>query len=145
PMPLPGSSYPLPRNADEFQRLCLKLLRRHWQLPQLERLRDPEQRELGVDLVEVSGRPSLVAVRCDLREMHDSPTAAQLQNAADRAASLDLPIGQFVIATTAWRSRSLSRAVFELNRIHRAQARFAVRALSWEDIEELLDEYPDVL
>ena len=39
--------YPLPRSADEFERLCLKLLRRHWQLPQLERFRDPDRAEKG--------------------------------------------------------------------------------------------------
>ena len=59
--------YPLPRSADEFERLCLKLLRRHWQLPQLERFRDPDRAEKGINLIEISGRPRLAAVKCDLR------------------------------------------------------------------------------
>src|SRR5271168_3404424 len=59
--------YPLPRSADEFERLCLKLLRRHWQLPQLDRFRDPNRAEKGINLIEISGRPRLAAVKCDLR------------------------------------------------------------------------------
>src|SRR5579875_2625190 len=111
-----GPPYPMPRSAGEFQRLCLRLLRRHWQLPHLERFRDFERRELGIDLLEISGRPALHAVRCELREMREAPTAAELKAAVDRAAALRLPIGTFVIATTAWRSKALKRALFDLNR-----------------------------
>ena len=61
-----GPPYALPRNPDELRRLCLKLLRRHWQMPKLERFHEAEDREIGVDLLEVSGRPRLSAARCDL-------------------------------------------------------------------------------
>ncbi len=54
-----GPPYPLPRSLDEFRRLCLKLLRRHWLLPELERFHDADDRDLGIDLLEVSGRPRL--------------------------------------------------------------------------------------
>ncbi len=140
-----GPPYPMPRSAGEFQRLCLRLLRRHWQLPHLERFRDPERRESGIDLLEVSGRPALHAVRCELREMREAPSAAELKAAVDRAAALGLPIGTLVIATTAWRSKALKRALFDLNRALRVAGMFAVEVLCWEDIEELLDEYPDVM
>jgi tetratricopeptide (TPR) repeat protein len=144
-MTLTGPSYALPRSPEEFARLCLRLLRRHWQLGQLERLRDPENRALGVDLLEVSGRPLLSAVRCDLREMHEPPSIGWIKDAVELAASLSLPIGRFVVATTAWRSKALRRAVIEVNRANRAANLFAVEVLCWEDIEELLDEYPDPL
>jgi tetratricopeptide (TPR) repeat protein len=144
-MAMTGPSYPLPRSPEEFGRLCLRLLRRHWQLAQLERLRDPENRALGIDLLEVSGRSRLSAVRCDLREMHEPPSLSWLKEAVQRAASLSLPIGRFVIATTAWSSKALRRAVCEVNRSNRAANRFAVEVLCWEDLEQLLDEYPDPL
>lgn len=140
-----GPPYPLPRSAGEFQRLCLRLLRRHWQLPHLERFRDFDRRELGIDLLEISGRLALHAVRCEMREMREAPSAAELRMAVDRATSLGLPIGTFVIATTAWRSKALRQTVFDLNRELRMAELFTVEVLCWEDIEELLDEYPDVL
>ncbi len=140
-----GPPYALPRNSEEFRRLCLKLLRRHWQMPGLERFEEARDRELGIHLLEVSGRPRLSAVRCDLHESREPLSLAELRQAAQRAASLSLPIGDFTIATTAWRSKALKRAVFELNLENRAAGLFTVDVLCWEDIEDLLDEYPDVL
>jgi tetratricopeptide (TPR) repeat protein len=140
-----GPPYALPRNAEELRRLCLKLLRRHWQMPGLERFQEAGERQLGIDLLEVSGRPRLSAARVDLRELREPPSLVELRQAVERAASLSLPIGHFTIATTAWRSKALKRAVFELNLENRANDLFSVGVLCWEDIEELLDEYPDVL
>ena len=140
-----GPPYALPRDSGELRRLCLKLLRRHWQMPALERFQEAGDRDLGIDLIEVSGRPRLSAVRCDLRELREPPTPADLRVAIERAASLALPLGHFTIASTAWRSKALKHAVFELNRDNRAANLFTVDVLCWEDIEELLDEYPDLL
>ncbi len=140
-----GPPYALPRNQDELRRLCLKLLRRHWRMPQLERYHNTNDRDLGIDLLEVSGRPRLSAALCELRELREPPTVAELRNAVERAATLSLPIGHFIIATTAWRSKTLRRAVYELNLANRKANLFTVDVLCWEDLEDLLDEYPDVL
>ena len=140
-----GPPYAFPRNSEELGRLCVKLLRRHWQMPGLEHFQDTGEDEPGIDLLEVSGRPRLSAARCDLRELRESPSLSELRKIVDRAANLSLPIGHFTIATTAWRSKPLKRAVFELNLENRANGLFTIGILCWEDIEELLDEYPDVL
>ncbi len=137
--------YPLPRSSDEFQRLCLKLLRRHWQLPSLERFRDPELAAKGINLIEISGRPRLAAVKCELRESRSELTVAEIKAAVDHAASLKLPIGRFVIATTAAKPNGLQRSLFDLNRANRSGGISAIEVLTWEDIEELLDEYPQIL
>lgn len=137
--------YPLPRSADEFERLCLKLLRRHWQLPQLERYRDPERAEKGINLVEISGRPRLAAVKCELRDARSELSVAEIKDAVDRAASLKLPIGRFVIATTGSKPDGLQRSLFDLNRANRAGTISAIEVLTWDDIEQLLDEYPQIL
>ncbi len=137
--------YPLPRSDDEFERLCLKLLRRHWQLPQLERFRDPKRAEKGINLIEISGRPRLAAVKCDLRASRNELTVAEIKDAVDRAASLKLPIGRFVIATTAAKPEGLQRSLFDLNRANRNDGILAIEVLTWDDIEELLDEYPQIL
>ena len=137
--------YPLPRSADEFERLCLKLLRRHWQLPQLERFRDPDRAEKGINLIEISGRPRLAAVKCDLRASRSELTIGEVRDAVDRAASLKLPLGRFVIATTAGKPEGLQRSLFDLNRANRKDGISAIEVLTWDDIEELLDEYPQIL
>jgi tetratricopeptide (TPR) repeat protein len=140
-----GPPYALPRSAGELRRLCLKLLRRHWQMPGLERFQGSNERELGIDLLEVSGRPRLSAARCVLSESREPPNPAELRVAIDRAAGLALPLGRLTIVTTASRSRAVASAVFDLNLQNRAANLFIVEVLCWEDIEELLDEYPDPL
>ena len=137
--------YPPPRSSDEFERLCLKLLRRHWQLPQLERFRDPERAAKGINLIEISGRPRLAAVKCDLRDSRSELTVAEIKDAVDRAASAKLPIGRFVIATTAARPEGLQRSIFDLNRSNKSGGISAIEVLTWDDIEDLLDEYPQIL
>ncbi len=137
--------YPLPRSGDEFERLCLKLLRRHWQLPQLERFRDPKRADKEINLIEISGRPRLAAVKCDVSASGSDLTPAEIKDAVDRAASLKLPIGRFVIATTAAKPEGLQRSLFDLNRANRKDGILAIEVLTWNDIEELLDEYPQVL
>ncbi len=139
------SGYPLPRSGDEFERLCLKLLRRHWQLPQLERFRDPKRADKGINLIEISGRPRLAAVKCELSASRNDLTLAEIKDAVDRAASLKLPIGRFVIATTAAKPEGLQRSLFDLNRANRKDGILAIEVLTWNDIEELLDEYPQIL
>jgi tetratricopeptide (TPR) repeat protein len=140
---VPG--YSAPKTREEFERLLLRLLRRHWQLAQLERLVGPGRRESAVDLLEVSGRARLAAVRVEFRDLQKPLSAAELKEAIDKAASLKLPIGRFVIATTARRSARLVRSLFELNRESRPAGIGAVEVLAWEDIEELLDEYPGLM
>ena len=135
----------MPRSADEFERLCLRLLRRHWQLAQIERLHDPERRERGIHLLEISGRPRLAAVRCELREVQSALSANDIKDAAERALSLGLPIGRFVIATTAARSASLQRILYDLNRAQKGDGPSAIEVITWDDIQELLDEYPQIL
>src|SRR5216683_4019267 len=137
--------YPLPRSPDEFERLCVRLLRRHWQLPQLERLRDPERKGSGIDLIEISGRPRLAAVKCDLRDSRTPLPVAEIKDAVERAASMKLPIGRFVIATTAIKPEGLQRNLYDFNRANRAGGISAIEVLTWDDIEELLDEYPQLL
>ncbi len=140
-----GPPYALPRSFEEFRRLCLKVLRRHWQMPGLEPFQQAAGRDVGIDLLEVSGRSRLSAARCDLRESGEPPSLTDLRNAVDRAASLALPIGHLTIATTASRSKALKTAVFELNLENRAANLLTVEVLCWQDIEDLLDEYPDLL
>src|SRR5260221_2856779 len=134
--------YPLPRSADEFERLCLRLLRRHFQLPQLERMREPERAQSAIDLIEISGRARLVAVKCEVRDTRTALSVAEIKDAVERAASMKLPIGRFVIATTASRPEGLERSLYEFNRANRSGAISVVEVLTWDDIEALLDEYP---
>ena len=84
-------------------------------------------------------------VKCDLRDSKNDLTVAEIKDAVDRAASLKLPIGRFVIATTTARPEGLQRSLFDLNRSNRSGTISAIEVLTWDDIEELLDEYPQIL
>jgi len=108
-------------------------------------MHDPERRDRGIHLLEISGRPRLAAVRCELREAHSALSANEIKDAAERALSLGLPIGRFVIATTAPRGTSLQRILYDLNRAQKGSGPSAIEVITWDDIQELLDEYPQIL
>ncbi len=145
-MTMPSApTYPVPRSEDEFERLVLRLMRRHWQLPQLERLRESTRREGGIHLLEISGRPRLAAVRCELKPLETAVAFAAIREAAELAASTKLPIGRFVVATTAHRPAGFQRSLLELNRALQPDSLSSIEVLAWEDIQELLDEYPQLV
>ncbi len=113
-------------------------------MPGLERFGDGDQK-VAIDLLEISGRPRLNAVRSDFGELAEVLTSADLREAVERVASLALPIGHFTIATIARRSKALRDAVLAVNLENRAADLFTVEMLCWDDIEGLLDEYPALL
>jgi hypothetical protein len=46
---------PPPANPDDFERLCLRLLKAHWNLPALELYGRRGERQHGVDIIDMSG------------------------------------------------------------------------------------------
>jgi hypothetical protein len=136
--------YFAPDNAEEFENFCLTLLRRHWTCPLLERFAHSGEEQEGVDLLDLSGREPLRAAQCKLRKLTDAFTPADLREEVAKARSFSLPIGEYTLLTSAKKSRDLHLEIVKINQEHRAQGLFTVEVITWEGIERLLDQYPEV-
>jgi tetratricopeptide (TPR) repeat protein len=136
--------YNIPKNDDEFELLCLKLLRKRWNCPQLEQFGKRGERQYGIDLIDLSGAEPLRAAQCKLHEVHKTIPPREIEEEVKKAKAFSLPLGIYAILTTAKVSTQTDRKILELNREHAAEGLFTVELLNWNRIEQLLDEYPDV-
>ena len=136
--------YNIPKNEDEFEVLCLKLLRRRWKCPQLEQFGKRGERQFGIDLLDLSGADPLHAAQCKLHEPHKSIPPAEIEGEVNKARMFAPPLGIYAIMTTAKVSTLADRKIIEINRRHGEKGLFVVELLNWGRIEELLNEYSDV-
>ena len=137
-------SHQRPRNEEDFELLCLKLLRVHWTCPQLERYATRGQAQHGVDLVDLSGRDPLRAVQCKLHEEGKVTTASEVESEIEKAKTFRPHLGRYVIMTTGKVRKDVHNLLLRVNQQHRVDGLFTVEVLGWNRIEELLDEYTGI-
>ena len=135
---------PIPKHEDDFEILCLKLLRCRWKCPQLEQYGKRGDRQDGIDLLDLSGDEPLRAAQCKRHEEHKYIPSAEIQKVVDDAKNFKFKIGLLAIMTTAKVSTHSDLKITEINREHTSKGLFAVELLNWERIQRLLDEFPEV-
>ena len=69
---------------------------------------------------------------------------AKLRAEVEKAKTFPRPLGLYVVLTTAKKSTDADLAVVDINEEHKRAGLFSVELLTWEGIERLLDDYPDV-
>ena len=137
-------SYNKPQNPEDFEILCLKLLRAHWKCPELDRYAIRGQAQNGVDILDLSGQDPLRAAQCKLREEGKRITRTQVRNEIEKARKFKPPLDRYVIMTTGKVGKEVQDFLVETNRKHREKNLFKVEVFGWDRIEELLDEHTDV-
>ena len=90
-----------PANPDDFERLCLRLLKAHWNLPSLELYGRRGERQHGVDIIDMSGAEALRAAQCKLYDERGTLPPAEIQAEVNAAKEFPLPLGVYAICTTA--------------------------------------------
>ena len=136
--------FQIPTSDDEFERLCLELLRRHWSRPGLQIFGKRGERQYGIDILDLSGETPVYAAQCKLKEEHKSLQPAEIQVEVDEAKKFATPLGKYAILTTGKVSTQSQLAVREINQAHRAQGLFEVELLTWDQICPLLQQYSAV-
>jgi tetratricopeptide (TPR) repeat protein len=133
-----------PANDADFEVLCLKLLRRRWEAPQLQLYAHKGEGQDGVDIFDTSGREPVRGAQCKLHEPDKNIQPQEIRAEVRKALSFQPRLDHFTILTTAKVSKQAQKTVRDLNVEHRAQGLFTVELLAWAAIEELLDEFPEV-
>ncbi len=137
-------SHNRPRNPQDFELLCLKLLRAYWGCPELELYATSGQAQHGVDIVDLSGRESLRAAQCKLHEEGKVTTRSEVKNEIEKAKRFTPPLDRYVIMTTGKVRKEVHDLLIEINREHKKKNLFIIQVFDWGRIEEFLDEYTDI-
>ena len=137
-------SYNKPKNDQDFEEFCLRLLRAYWKCPELDRYATRGQPQHGVDLIDLSGKDPLRAAQCKLHEEGKVTTPTEVKGEVKKAKGFKPPLGRYVIMTTGKVRKEVHDLLIEINREHEKKKLFIVEVFDWGRIEALLDEYPDV-
>jgi tetratricopeptide (TPR) repeat protein len=137
-------SYPIPKTDDDFEHLCCQLLKRHWNRPQLQRYAHRGEEQDGVDIYDPLQTKPIRAAQCKLHDYGKTIPPKEIQEEVDKAKNHTPSIEHYTILTTAKKSKQADRKVAEINQLHQQEGLFTVEVLTWDQIEALLDQYPDV-
>lgn len=147
----PRKEIPPPKGDDDFEDLALFLFRAVWQDPGAKLHGRSGQGQDGVDLYgeDRFGGSGLNGIQCkqhgSATPVKDKDLVAELRAEVEKAKSFKPPLQRFIFATTARRSATLDQEARNLTEQHEKAGLFAVEALGWEDIEDLLRRHLDVL
>jgi tetratricopeptide (TPR) repeat protein len=143
-MALMPQRFPIPTNDDDFERMCLQLMRSYWSRPGLELFGKRGERQYGIDILDLGGEMPIYAAQCKLKEEHKSLPPAEIQAEVDKAKQFAPPLGRYAILTTAKVSTQAQRKVREINQLHKKSGLFEVEILTWEILCSLLQQFPEV-
>jgi hypothetical protein len=133
-----------PKTSEDFEHLCLLLLRRHWNAPQLQRYAHDGDKQDGVDIFDpYAGSPHRGA-QCKLRDRSKTLPPKELKDEVAKAVAYSPPLNHFIVFTTGKVSKQADDTVKAINQKHREKNLFTLELLNWERIEQLLDLYPNV-
>ncbi len=136
--------YPHPGNEKEFEQFCLKLLIRHWSNPSLELYGKRGERQFGVDIIDLGYSSPFKAAQCKHHEPEKTLPPADIRDEVEKAKGFTPPLDHYAILTTGRITTQAHNEVIRINQEHAATGLFKVELFSWEKIERLLDQYPEV-
>jgi hypothetical protein len=136
--------FPIPTDEDDFEDLCVDLLRICWNRPRLERFGRRGQRQFGIDILDLGGQSPLHAAQCKLREYGKTLPSATISEEVNEARKFQPALGKYGILTTAKVSTQAQTRILEINRAHREAGVFEVELLTWDKLCELLQLHETV-
>lgn len=137
-------AFPMPKNEDDFERLCRDLFAAEWESTDLQRHGRRGQRQHGVDIFGRDRSDLRVGIQCKLHEPPHELTEDEVMAEVEKAKGFSPPLARFIVATTARRDGALQRLVADITERHRAEGLFAVQVRAWDDISELLAGHPTI-
>ncbi len=135
---------PPPANDEDFELLCLALLQVHWNCPHLELYANRGEAQNGVDIFDPMEPTRSRAAQCKRHARDKTIEPAEIRGEVEKAKSFRPPIDHYAILTTAKKSKNAHDEVVALNKAHRKSGHFRIELLTWETIQQLLDQYPQV-
>lgn len=133
---------------EPFERFCRDLWSRIWNNPELQRNGRAGQRQAGVDVYGDINKQfgNIGGVQCKKRDAYadDSLKPSELQQIVEDAKKFTPALREFVVAYTGKSDTALQAEARRLTALNIAQGFFSVRVCSWDDIRDLLGNYPEL-
>jgi tetratricopeptide (TPR) repeat protein len=136
--------YRAPKTDDEFEEFCLALYQLHLARPGLTRYGRRGQRQHGIDLIDLESTPPLVAVQCKAEGIEAVYPEKRLRAEVDKALTAPFKLKRFIILSTSKTSTELQIATSQINAAHIDIGQFIVEFKGWDEIERILDDYPEI-
>jgi hypothetical protein len=140
----PPFRYRTPKTDDDFEEFSLALMREYLKLPGLKRYGRRGQRQRGIDLIDLESQPPLIAVQCKAEDIEAVYPEKRLRAEVDKALTALFKLKRFIILSTSKTSTELQTAISQINAAHMEIGQFIVEFKGWDEIERLLDDYPEV-
>jgi cellulose synthase operon protein C len=141
PIPL---LFPIPTDEDDFEDLCVEILRLYWKRPGLERFGRRGEKQFGIDIPDLGGQSPLHAAQCKLREYGKTLSPAAISAEVSDARKFQPPLGKYGILTTAKVPTQAQTRILEINQSHNQASAFEIELLTWDRLCALLQEYDAV-
>jgi tetratricopeptide (TPR) repeat protein len=142
-IPIPVS-FPIPTDEDDFEDLCVDLLRLYWVRPGLERYGAKGQRQNGIDILDLKGVSPLHAAQCKLREYGKKLSPTDIETEVNNALSFGVSLGKYGILTSAKVSTQAQNKILEINQRHLQTGQFEIELLTWGKLCRLIQLYDEV-
>ena len=139
---------PKPTDWDELELLVCDLFRMEWGDPLAVRHGRHGQRQHGVDIYGHPNQGSHLAgiqVKGKTRGFQGQLTEAEMRDEVGKARHFEPALSRFILITSAPRDASVQHIARALNEQSVADGSFAIDVLGWEDLQERLASYPDLL
>jgi len=133
-----------PANPEDFERLCLRVLKAHWNCPTLELYGRRGERQHGIDIIDMSGEGPLRAAQCKRYDEGDTIPPADIRAEVEAAKKFDVRLGIYAICTTARVSTQAQNTILSINQEHSKAGLFQVELFTWDRLDELLEEFPSI-
>ena len=139
---------PKPRDWDELEVLVWDLFRMEWGDPLTVRHGRHGQRQNGVDIY---GHPNQgsdltgIQVKGKTEGFQGQLTEQEMQGEVSKARQFQPGLSRFILITSAPPDASVQQIARSLNAQSVAEGSVAIDVLGWEDLQERLASYPDLL
>ena len=133
------AEFPIPSSPIEFEDLVWHIMRRNWNDPYAKRFGSSGQPQQGVDVYghDYGNGGILVGVQCKRYEAGKF-TRKLMNEEIIKAQKFDPPLSMYVFATTNKRDASIQHEVLLINQEGKAENKFTIDILFWEDLCSLM-------
>jgi hypothetical protein len=85
--------FPIPTDEDDFEDICVDILRIYWSRPKLERYGRKGERQNGIDIIDPGGITPLHEAQCKLKEFEKTLTPSSIEKEVSEARAFEFPLG----------------------------------------------------